>query len=122
MSDATGVMRYDLEQPDSHMGMASMQEEPDCGDWVRYDDYAALSARLEAVEAERAELEGANIVNRTAIRLQKAKREAAESKLAQAVEALRGISTIGVAWSDRFEDQAIEARNIATATLAALDA
>jgi hypothetical protein len=45
------VARYDLEQPDSHMGSASMREDS-LGDWVRFDDYAALAARLAEVEAE----------------------------------------------------------------------
>lgn len=49
MSD---VKRYDLEQPDSHMGSAKMQRE-DYGDWVSFEDYTALRARLEAVEKER---------------------------------------------------------------------
>jgi hypothetical protein len=42
----TAVKRYDLEQPDSHMGSASMKEEPQIGDWVRYEDYEALAALL----------------------------------------------------------------------------
>lgn len=48
MSD---VKRYDLEQPDSYMGSAKMQRE-DYGDWVSFEDYAALRARLAEVERE----------------------------------------------------------------------
>lgn len=34
------VKRYDLQQAESHMGSAYMQED-DYGDWVRYSDLAA---------------------------------------------------------------------------------
>jgi hypothetical protein len=42
--------RFDLQQPDNHMGLACMQAEP-YGDYVRHSDYAALSAQLEAANA-----------------------------------------------------------------------
>ena len=38
------VERFDLEQPTEHMGSALMKPEQGYGDWVRYTDYAALSA------------------------------------------------------------------------------
>lgn len=37
-----GLKRYDLEQPDSHMGSAKMVLETH-GDWVKFDDLAALA-------------------------------------------------------------------------------
>ncbi len=48
MTDASkeAVARYDLEQPDTHMGSATMKLEPGFGDWVRFSDYEALSAKL----------------------------------------------------------------------------
>jgi len=49
MTDKIDVTRFDLEQPTSHMGLASMQEQKH-GDWVRHEDCAA---RLAEVEAER---------------------------------------------------------------------
>jgi hypothetical protein len=55
MVSEVDVERFDLEQPDSHMGSASMVIQPRHGDWVRYEDFAALSARLAEVEAERDE-------------------------------------------------------------------
>jgi hypothetical protein len=45
------VERFDLEQPTEHMGSASMDRAPGYGDWVRYSDYVALSAALEAERA-----------------------------------------------------------------------
>jgi hypothetical protein len=47
--------RFDLQQPDNHMGLACMQAEP-YGDYVRHSDYAALSAQLEAANAELARI------------------------------------------------------------------
>ena len=84
------VERFDLEQPDSHMGSASMVIQPRHGDWVRYEDFAALSARLAEVEAER-EAFKANADWMYSERMDAQERaEAAEAKLAQAVKALRG--------------------------------
>lgn len=45
-----GVKRYD--HVDEYQRRAIAEEQPD-GDYVAYDDYAALLARLEAVEKER---------------------------------------------------------------------
>ena len=52
------VERFDLEQPTEHMGSASMDPAPGYGDWVRYSDYAALSAERDALKAELAEAVG----------------------------------------------------------------
>jgi hypothetical protein len=49
------VARYDLDQPDSHMGSATMKREDGYGDWVRFTDYEALAAKLAEVTAERDE-------------------------------------------------------------------
>jgi hypothetical protein len=43
-NELEAVERFDLEQPTEHMGSASMDPAPGYGDWVRYSDYAALSA------------------------------------------------------------------------------
>jgi chromosome segregation ATPase len=52
------------------------------GQWVRYEDYRALSARVAELETERDELEGARILNRNAITRLKARAEAAEQSAA----------------------------------------
>ena len=62
------------------------------------DEITALRARLAEVEKERDELEGANILNRTAIRLQKARAVRAEAALATARrDALEEAATLTVA-------------------------
>jgi hypothetical protein len=54
MVSEVDVERFDLDQPDSHMGSASMVIQPRHGDWVRYEDYAALHSQLaQAVKALR---------------------------------------------------------------------
>ena len=64
MSDVNkdGVERFDLEQPETHMGLAYMQSES-YGDYVRYSDYAILRtekhADAECIMALRAELDAA---------------------------------------------------------------
>lgn len=44
----TKVMRYDCSMA---YGAPVMDEEPDYGDWVRYEDYARLAAELEEEKA-----------------------------------------------------------------------
>lgn len=62
------VDRFDLQQPDSHMGSAYMQSEPGYGDWVRFEDHAAaltaLLADLAAAVARAEKAEGRCLPNK----------------------------------------------------------
>lgn len=57
------------------------------------DRIKADAATIARLEGERDELQGAQIVNRAAIRMQRAKRAAAEAQVAALVEAAQGMST-----------------------------
>ena len=75
------VERFDLEQPTHPMGSAWMEPAPRYGDWVRYSDYAALSAALESERAEAARRKWEDW--RQIATLARASAEAAEDKLAE---------------------------------------
>ena len=86
------VERFDLEQPTEHMGSASMKPEPGYGDWVRYTDYAALSAALEAERAENLSLWQANEELSSAAWTATTRTEALDAKLKEAGEHIEAVS------------------------------
>ena len=51
---ALELARFDLEQPETHMGSASMYPQPGYGDWVKHEDAAAaLADMIHRAEADR---------------------------------------------------------------------
>jgi hypothetical protein len=122
------VERYDVIERHLSTGLGAEMEENEYGEWVKYDDYAALLAVKEKAEAEASEaLNQLDSARHSEECLKKrceelwAEDAALRGKLQEAGQALTEIERLYYTEGKDASWRAVQMRAIANATLATLD-